>query len=91
MESIIKNAFKKAKEIVNDSEIHVFRDSYDAYYMVIVRQASCKDKSKIIDKIYDEVYKTVDQIDLTIYIFTEEAYKIFLEENKKYLEEVKIN
>ncbi|WP_338600780.1 hypothetical protein V6M85_12645 [Sulfolobus tengchongensis] len=87
MDNSIILAYRKAMELNGNNNVHLFKDSNDSYYLIIVRSASCKDKSKIIDLIYDEVYKNIEHTDLMILIMSEETYSRFANENGD-LEEV---
>ncbi|QGA54739.1 hypothetical protein GFS03_09210 [Sulfolobus sp. E5-1-F] len=87
MENAILAAYKKAKELNNDGEVHLFKDENGAYYLVIVRTANCKEKSKLIDAIYDEVYKYTNETNLIILIMSKSAYKAFADQN---LEEIEV-
>ncbi|MCH4816572.1 MAG: hypothetical protein QXY87_00175 [Saccharolobus sp.] len=87
MENAILTAYKKARELNKDGEVHLFKDESGAYYLIIVRTANCKEKSKLIDAIYDEVYKHTDEINLTILIMSRSSYKAFADQN---LEEIEV-
>ncbi|MEM3515333.1 MAG: hypothetical protein QW281_01545 [Saccharolobus sp.] len=88
MNDIILAAYKKAKELNNDGDVYVFKDKHASYYLIIVKGASCKEKSKIINIIYDEVYKYTDEIDLIVFILDKDNFNLFMSQNKENLEKV---
>ncbi|MDT7861919.1 MAG: hypothetical protein RRA45_06870 [Saccharolobus sp.] len=88
IDNVILAAYNKAKELNGNDKVYLFKDSYGAYYMVIIRSLSCRDRSKIIDAIYDEIYKYTDQVDLTILFLTNETYKEFIDQNKDNLQRI---
>ncbi|AKA73769.1 hypothetical protein SULI_07440 [Saccharolobus solfataricus] len=87
MDNVVLIAYNKARELNKDGEVHLFKDKSGAYYLIIVRTANCKEKSKLIDAIYDEVYKYTDEIELTILIMSKSTYKAFADQN---LEEIEV-
>lgn len=64
--------YKKLKEIVG--EVHAFVHE-DQYTLVAVGGAGCKQRSKIVDSVLDEVYKYGDEFLLTVLILDREAYE----------------
>jgi hypothetical protein len=64
--------YRKLKELVGD--VHIFVKE-DQYTLLGVSKVGCKDRSKIVDRVLEEVYKHGDEFLLTVLIMDGEAYK----------------
>ncbi|MCY0861008.1 MAG: hypothetical protein OWQ52_01090 [Metallosphaera prunae] len=66
----ITAGFLKLKELVGEARVFKLEDQYT---MVGIRKLSCREKSKIVDQVLDEVYKYGDNFNLTILLLGEDG------------------
>ncbi|AWR99151.1 hypothetical protein [Metallosphaera hakonensis] len=68
----IKAGLLKLKEITQDVKVFRFEDQYT---LVGIAKVGCRDKSKIVDAVLDEVYKHGDEFNLTILLLTRDSFE----------------
>lgn len=70
----LKAGYNKLKEILGTNEVYLFRRD-DEYYLVGIKQSSCSEKSKVIDRVLDEIYKYGNEFYVTILITSKENFE----------------
>ncbi|AWR96435.1 hypothetical protein DFR86_01975 [Acidianus sulfidivorans JP7] len=71
----IKAGYNKLKEVAKSNDVYLFKGEDDEYYLVAIKEASCSEKSKIIDKVLDEIYKYGNEFFVTIIITSKENFE----------------
>ncbi|BCS92697.1 hypothetical protein L3N51_02102 [Metallosphaera sp. J1] len=66
----ITAGFLKLRELVGEARAFRLEDQYT---LVGIREMGCKEKSKIVDLVLDEVYKYGDEFNLTILLLGSEG------------------
>jgi hypothetical protein len=68
----IYEGYKVLKQITG--EAYVFENE-DQYFLVGIEKASCKDKSKIIDKVLDKIYNYGNEFFVSVIITEKENFE----------------
>ncbi|MEM3347907.1 MAG: hypothetical protein QXR57_06725 [Metallosphaera sp.] len=68
----IKAGYLKLKELVGDA--WAFKQE-DQYTLVGVNRVSCKEKTKIVDAVLNEVYKYGDEFYITVLLLSIESFE----------------
>lgn len=72
----LEAGYNKLKEILGTQEVYLFkREQNEEFYLVGIRETSCSQRSKIIDKVLDEIYKYGDEFFVTIIITSRENFE----------------
>ncbi|ARM74915.1 hypothetical protein [Acidianus manzaensis] len=71
----IKAGYSKLKEIIDSKEVYLFKGEDEEYYLVGIKETSCAEKSKIIDKVLDEIYKHGEEFFVTVIITSKENFE----------------
>ena len=72
MEKAIEEGFKKFSSLVKNPGLFVDEDG--AYYFIGVGNVNCKENSRIVEAVLDEVYKYTDEANVTVLIVPESVY-----------------
>lgn len=72
MEKAIEEGFKKFSELVEKPGLFV--DDDGAYFLIGIGIPNCKNDSKIVDEVLNEIYKYTEEINVTILIVPESVY-----------------
>lgn len=72
MDRAIEEGFKKFSELVDNAGLFIDEDG--AYFLIGVGVPNCKNNSKIVEQVLNEIYKYTDEINVTILIVPENVY-----------------
>ena len=72
MDRAIEEGFKKFSELVDNAGLFIDEDG--AYFLIGVGVPNCKNNSRIVEQVLNEIYKYTDEINVTILIVPENVY-----------------